>query len=77
MGGDIEMKLKDTYICLSCEELFTNGRDGCPSCGDVHYYSVVKWLGTIPDLEEELSKGKTKEEEVLWKLDGNVNVGTI
>ena len=45
------MKLKDVYICINCEELFLNGRNGCPSCGRNHYFPIAKWLGMIEDKE--------------------------
>jgi len=42
------MKVEDTYVCLGCEEVFQNNRNGCPGCGDRHYFPLAKWLNRKP-----------------------------
>ena len=54
------MKLKNTYICINCEELFTNG-PGCPSCSSKNYYALARWFNSVEALSGKLEEENIKE----------------
>ena len=41
------MKLTNSFLCISCEEVFDQQKEGCPKCGSKNYYPIVKWLGSL------------------------------
>ena len=45
------MKLKESYLCIDCEELFVAAREGCnPSCPSCTSRSFVPVAGIIPTM---------------------------
>lgn len=54
------MKLKEAYICVQCEEIFsptdcyrfaTIEMAACPSCGNSVTFPVSRWLKTCSNTE--------------------------
>lgn len=55
------MKLKDTFICIECEEIFAAGFlapaegkrvEACPSCGGAAFARLSRWVMTMSDYEK-------------------------
>lgn len=40
------MNLKDAFLCLSCEEVFSGAK--CPVCASEHRFPIARWLN--PDM---------------------------
>jgi ribosomal protein L40E len=38
------MKLRDTHICINCEEVYGGRAGKCPACGSKHTFPLSKWL---------------------------------
>ena len=58
------MKLKDSKLCLDCEEIFSMKRVNnykCPKCGSGSHWSILKWAGRIKDTEVRM-----KEKEMIY-----------
>ena len=47
------MKLINSFLCISCEEVFDQQKEGCPKCGSKNYYPIVKWLGSLNSAAKE------------------------
>jgi len=41
------MKLRDTKICLDCDELFGLHHEACPVCGSRHFHWMADWIPPI------------------------------
>lgn len=46
------MKVKDTKICLDCDEVYSAGLDVCPGCGSSSSVELRNWLPPLPTKEE-------------------------
>lgn len=56
------MKLKDSNLCLDCDEVFSLERINkykCPKCGGGSHWSLLKWAGRVVDTE--VGVGEKKE----------------
>ena len=50
------MRLKDAYLCVDCDEVFTLNRASgykCPNCGSDSYGPLQRWTGWMQDTEVE------------------------
>lgn len=55
------MNLKDSKLCLDCDEVFKMERKNnykCPKCGSGSHWSIMRWAGRVKDTEVRLVEKK-------------------
>ena len=64
------MRLKDAYLCVDCDEVFTLSRSSgykCPNCGEESFGSLERWMGRMDDTEV-----RREEKEMIYEGLDNV-----